>query len=82
MGQKMGRRFQPVKCKILQYMRKRINILAAYTLEEAGLENIKSIKYLGLIITHDPRWNQHVINIYTKASRTFGLLNRYLSACF
>ena len=51
-------RFQPVKCNIMQITRKRINqIEASYTLEGTVLENVDSIKDLGVTITHDLRWN-------------------------
>ena len=50
-------RFQPVKCNIMQLTRKRIKkIHASYTLEGTDLENVESIKYLGVTITSDLRW--------------------------
>ena len=64
-------RFQPVKCNMMQITRKRvIKIHASYTLEGTVLENVESIKYLGVTITNDLRWNTHVSNICTKANRT------------
>ena len=44
-------------------------------------ENVESIKYLGVTITNDLRWNTHVSNICTKANRTLGFLRRNLYAC-
>ena len=56
-ARKWGMRFQPVKCNIMQITRKRIKkIYASYTLEGTVLENIESIKYLGVTITNDSRW--------------------------
>ena len=44
-------RVQPVKCNIMQIFRKRTNkIEASYTLEGMVLENVDSIKYLGVAI--------------------------------
>ena len=55
--------FQPVKCNMMQLTRKRIKkIHASYTLEGTDLENIESIKYFGVTITNDLRWNAHVSN--------------------
>ena len=49
---------------------------ASYTLEGAVLENVDNIKYLGVTITNDLKWNTHIIDICTKANRTFGFLRR------
>ena len=75
-------RFQPVKCHMMQLTRKRIKkIHASYTLEGTDLENVESIKYLGVTITSDLRWNTHVSNVCTKANRTLGFLRRNLYSC-
>ena len=75
-------RFQPVKCNMMQITRKRIKkIHASYTLEGTVLENVESIKYLGVTITNDLRWNTHVRNICTKANRTLSFLRRNLYSC-
>ena len=74
-ARKLGMRFQTVKCNMMQLTRKRIKkIHASYTLDLEGtdLENVESIKYLGVTITSDLRWNTHVSNICTKANRTLG----------
>ena len=55
-ARKWGMRFQPVKCNMMQLTRKRIKkIHASYTLEGTDLENVESIKYLGVTITSDLR---------------------------
>ena len=70
-ARKWGMRFQPVKCNMMQLTRKWIKkIHASYTLEGTDLENVESIKYLGVTITSDLRWNTHVSNVCTKANRT------------
>ena len=79
---KLGLRFQPVKCNMMQLTRKRLNrIQASYTLEGAVLENVDNIKYLGVTITNDLKWNTHISNICTKANRTIGFLRRTLFVC-
>ena len=53
-ARKWGMRFQPVKCNMMQLTRKWIKkIHALYTLEGTDLENVESIKYLGVTITSD-----------------------------
>ena len=76
---KWGMRFRPIKCNIMQTTRKRTNkIEASYTLEDTVLENVDSIKYQGVTITHDLRLN----TLYaTKANRTLGFLRRNLYQC-
>ena len=32
----------------------------SYTLEDTVLENVESIKYLDVAITHDFKWNMHI----------------------
>ena len=56
-------------------------IHASYTLEGTDLENVESIKYLGVTITSDLRWNTRVSNVCTKANRTLGFLRRNLYSC-
>ena len=66
----------------MQITRKRIKqINASYSLEGTVLENVEKIKYLGVTITNDLKWNTHVSNICTKANRTLGFLRRNLAAC-
>ena len=79
---KWGMRFQPTKCNMMQLTRKWVKkVIATYTLEEAVLENVDRIKYLGVTITNDLRWITHVGNICTKANRTLGFLRCNLSSC-
>ena len=81
-ARKWGMRFHPVKCNMMQLTRKRIKkIHASYTLEGTDLENVESIKYLGVTITSDLRWNTHVSNVCTKAKGTLWFLRRNLYSC-
>ena len=75
-------RFKSVKCNTMQITRKRIKkVNASYNLEGTVLDNVENIKYLGVTITNDLKWNTHVSNICTKANRTLGFLRRNLLAC-
>ena len=40
-----------------------------------------NIKYFGVTVTKELKWNTHVRNVCTKANRTFGFLRRNLSSC-
>ena len=81
-ARKWGMRFQPVKCNIMQITKKRIkNTNASYNLEGTVLDSVENIKYLGITITNDLKWNTHASNICTKANRSLGFLRRNLSAC-
>ena len=80
-ARKWGMRFQPVKCNMMQLTNKHNKIQASYTLEGNVLENVDSIKYLGVTITSDLKWNSHIRNVCSKANRTLGFLRRNLFSC-
>ena len=78
----MGHEISTCQMHMMQLTRKRIKkIHASYTLEGTDLEIVESIKYLGVTITSDLRWNTHVSNVCTKANRTLGFLRRNLYSC-
>ena len=54
---KWGMKFQPVKCNMMQLTYKHNKIQPSYTLDGTVLENVESIKYFGVTITSDLRWN-------------------------
>ena len=75
-------RFQPVKCNMMQLTKKLTHkIKASYTLEGTVLENVERVKYIGVTITSDLKWNTHIINVCTKANRTLGFLRRNMYSC-
>ena len=43
-----------------------------YTLHQQRLEQVQSTKYLGLTITNDLDWGQHISEISAKATKTMG----------
>ena len=58
LARKWDMRFQPVKCNMMLLTRKHLNkIQASYLLEDTVLENVENIKYLGVTITNDFKWN-------------------------
>ena len=50
-----------------------------YTLHQQTLEQVQSAKYLGLTITDDLDWGQHISEITCKATKTLGFLWRNLA---
>ena len=53
-------------------------IQANYTLEGTVLENVESIKYLGVTITNDLKWNTHISMFVQRLTE---LLRRNLYSC-
>ena len=77
-ARKWRMRFQPVRCNMMQLTRNQIKKShASYPLEGTDLENVESIKYVGVTITSDT----HISNVCTKANRTLGFLRRSLYSC-
>ena len=54
-------------------------ILFDYSLHNQTLENVQSAKYVGIIISDDMNWGQHISEIYSKATKTLGFLRRNLA---
>ena len=55
-------RFQPVKCNMMQLTKKH-NKIQPYTLEGIVLENVESIKHLGVTITSDLKWRTRILEM-------------------
>ena len=66
---------------MMQLTKKHNKSQASYTVEGTVLENVESIKYLGVTITSDLKWNSHIRNVCSKANRTLGFLRRNLFSC-
>ena len=54
-------------------------ILFDYSLHNQTLENVQTEKYLGITITDNVDWGQHVSEISSKATKTLGFLCRNLA---
>ena len=44
-------------------------------------EREKTIKYLGVTISQDLRWNSHIDNVTTKANKSLGFIRRNMRGC-
>ena len=81
-GQEMGYEISTSQMQHDAADKKKHNkIQASYTLEGTVLENVDIIKYLGVTITSDLKWNSHIRNVCSKANRTLGFLRRNLFSC-
>ena len=61
------------------YSHKQILHDYVYTLHQQTLENVQSAKYLGITITGNMDWGQHICDISSKATNTSGFLRRNLA---
>ena len=73
-----GMRFNAKKCYILSVRNKSEHF---YTLNKHILERVKSNPYLGIQISEDLKWKEHINNTCKKASSTLGFLRRNLQHC-
>ena len=51
-------------------------ILFDYSLHNQTLENVQSAKYLGITISDNMDWGQHISEISSKATKTLGFLRQ------
>ena len=68
--------FNTDKCQVLGLSRKMEPLNHEYTPHGKVLEVVDSVKYLGVIITSDLRWNQQISKMETKGNQTLGFLRR------
>ena len=50
-----------------------------YSLHQQIFEQVESVKYLGITVTDNLEWGQHVSEISSKATKTLGFLRRNLA---
>ena len=74
-------KFNVAKCHSMRVTRHQHHkqILFDYSLHNQTLENVQPAKYLGITITDNMDWGQHVSEISSKATKTLGFLRRNLA---
>ena len=74
-------KFNVAKCNSMRVTRhfSHKQIIHDYTLHQQTLENVQSAKYLGITITENMDWGQHISYISSKATKTLGFLRRNLA---
>ena len=70
--------FHPSKCNIMTISRSRSPLLANYKLYGQILDRVNQMKYLGVTVASDLRWNRHVNSIVAGANTTLRFLKRNL----
>ena len=73
-----GMSFNAKKCYIMT-IRKKTTFF--YKLNDHILETVSSIPYLGVKISEDLKWSEHIGTITKKASSTLGFMRRNLRSC-
>ncbi len=73
--------FNPSKCVSMHLSRKKKISKHTYHLNHTPLEEVRSCKYLGITISNNLSWSDHVNLTSSKASRAVGFLRRNLRAC-
>lgn len=66
--------FNVTKCYHIGSTSKNSSILFQYTLNGLPISKVDSAKYLGVTISSNLSWNEHVDNICKHANSTLGLL--------
>ena len=74
-----GMQFNAKKCYVLSISRKSSYY---YQLNDTILQDVKSNPYLGLNISSDLKWSNHVNSVCKKASSTLGFIKRNLKHCY
>ena len=73
--------FHPGKCTSLPVTRSRKPLGHQYELHGQILETVNTAKYLGVTISRDMNWSEHINNVCIKANKTLGFLKRNLKIC-
>ena len=78
-AEKWGMKFNATKCQILQIKPK--NRTFIYKMGGVPLQVVTDCPYLGVNLSHDLSWKNHINQITKKASSTVGFLRRNLRNC-
>jgi hypothetical protein len=73
--------FNPNKCEVIRITTKRNIITSSYFIHGKELNITSKGKYLGITISQNLSWNNHIDNVCRKANNTTAFLRRNLSSC-
>jgi len=70
--------FNSSKCQVIHVTKRKHRFPTHYTLPGVQLESVSSAKYLGVDISNDLSWDNHINRSTRKANQTLGFLSRNL----
>ena len=73
--------FNAAKCHLLSVTRKLSPLKNSYSIGGVPLKQVTHHPYLGVELSEDLNWGNHVNNVAPKAQRTLNFLRRNLSGC-
>ena len=68
--------FKPSKCQVIHITRSKQPLNTQYTLHDQVFEATDTAKYLGVTISKDLSWNDHISSLTSKANSTLGFVKR------
>ena len=68
--------FNPSKCQVIHVTRRQTPHETKYYLHGCVLESVSSAKYLGVTLSEDLSWSNHINTITKKANQTLGFIKR------
>ena len=74
----MGTGFHPDKCNILRVTTKTLPQHFYYNMHGYILESVQSAKYLGVTLSTDLKWNNHIQQMTSKANKSLSFIRRNL----
>lgn len=66
------------KTKAMTFTRSTNMHLNSYSINNTAIENVSTLKYLGVYLSSNLTWNEHIDAIISKASKTLGFIRRNL----
>ena len=72
-----GLAINPAKCTLLVISRKRVKPSLSIQINHVIIPTSETVKYLGVNISSDLKWNTHITNTCNSAKRKLGLLYRH-----
>ena len=74
-------KFHPLKCYHLRVTKKKHPLDTQYEMLGHNLERVEHYPYLGVEISRDLSWTNHVKKVTSKANHALGFVRRNLSSC-